>query len=55
MTGDPARVFESGEGKASGRTLTFFIGDERLLVEGPQRGIHDIKSDSTLPACSATE
>ncbi len=38
MTGDPARVFESGEGKASGRTLTFFTGDERLLVEGPQRG-----------------
>ena len=38
MTGDPARVFESGEGKASGRTLTFFTGDERLLVEGPVRG-----------------
>ncbi|MEE8162101.1 MAG: LptA/OstA family protein, partial [Acidobacteriota bacterium] len=38
MTGDPARVFESGQGKASGHTLTFFTGDERLLVEGPERG-----------------
>ena len=38
MTGDPARVFESGQGQASGHTLTFFTGDERLLVEGPERG-----------------
>lgn len=34
MTGDPAWVVEPGQGKISGRTLTFFTGDERFLVEG---------------------
>lgn len=39
MTGDPAWVVEPGQGKISGRTLTFFTGDERFLVEGMEQRI----------------
>ena len=34
LTGDPAEVLEVKKGKAIGRQLTFFVGEERLLVEG---------------------
>ena len=35
LTGDPARVVESNQDTVTGRQLTFFIGDERLLIENP--------------------
>ncbi|MDA2923745.1 LPS export ABC transporter periplasmic protein LptC [Acidobacteria bacterium AH-259-L09] len=35
LTGDPAQVVEIKRGKAVGRQLTFYIGEERLLVENP--------------------
>ena len=35
LTGDPAQVVETRKGKVTGRQLTFFIGDERLLIENP--------------------
>ncbi|MDA2933527.1 LPS export ABC transporter periplasmic protein LptC [Acidobacteria bacterium AH-259-D05] len=34
LMGDPARVVETQRGKVIGRRLTFYIGDEKLLVEG---------------------
>lgn len=35
LTGDPARVIDSNKDTVTGRQLTFFIGDERLLIEDP--------------------
>ena len=35
LTGDPARVVDSNKDMVTGRQLTFFIGDERLLIENP--------------------
>ena len=35
LTGDPARVVDSNKDTVTGRQLTFFIGDERLLIENP--------------------
>ena len=35
LTGDPAQVIESNQDTVTGRQLTFFIGDERLLIEDP--------------------
>ncbi len=35
LTGDPAQVVESNQDTVTGRQLTFFIGDERLLIENP--------------------
>ena len=35
LTGDPAQVVESNKDTVTGRQLTFFIGDERLLIENP--------------------
>ncbi|MCH8320205.1 MAG: hypothetical protein IH790_04520 [Acidobacteria bacterium] len=35
LTGDPAQVIESNQDTVTGRQLTFFIGDERLLIENP--------------------
>ena len=39
ITGNPAWVIEPGQGKISGRKLTFFTGDERFLVEGMVQGV----------------
>ena len=35
LTGDPAQVTEALRGKVTGRQLTFFTGDDRLLIENP--------------------
>ncbi|MCZ6769075.1 MAG: hypothetical protein O7D93_07500 [Acidobacteria bacterium] len=35
LTGDPAQVIEALRGKVTGRQLTFFTGDDRLLIEDP--------------------
>ncbi len=35
LTGDPAQVTETLRGKVTGRQLTFFTGDDRLLIEDP--------------------
>ena len=35
LTGDPAQVMEALRGKVTGRQLTFFTGDDRLLIEDP--------------------
>ena len=35
LTGEPARVFEAEKGKSSGGQLTFYIRENRILVEGP--------------------
>lgn len=35
VTGEPAEVFEEKGGKAAGGQLTFYLGDERLIVENP--------------------
>ena len=34
LTGDPAQVVEVGRGKVTGRRLTFYGGDDKILVEG---------------------
>ncbi|MEE2839884.1 MAG: LptA/OstA family protein [Acidobacteriota bacterium] len=34
LTGDPAQVVELESGKVAGRRLTFYLGDETILVEG---------------------
>ncbi len=34
LTGDPAQVVELESGKVAGRRLTFYLGDEKILVEG---------------------
>ncbi|HEY2934934.1 MAG TPA: LPS export ABC transporter periplasmic protein LptC [Acidobacteriota bacterium] len=34
LTGSQARIVDPAKGKTSGRRLTFFIGDDRILVEG---------------------
>ena len=34
LTGSPAQVVEIQKGKAAGRQLTFYLGDEKLLIEG---------------------
>jgi len=33
--GNDARIIDPGRGKAIGRKLTFYLGDDRLLIEGP--------------------
>ena len=33
LTGDPAQVIEAERGKVAGRRLTFYVGDEKILVE----------------------
>jgi lipopolysaccharide export system protein LptA len=33
LTGDPAQVIEAERGKVTGRRLTFYVGDEKILVE----------------------
>ncbi len=35
LTGQPARVFEAEKGKSSGGQLTFYIRENKILVEGP--------------------
>ncbi len=35
LTGDLAQVIEALRGKVTGRQLTFFTGDDRLLIEDP--------------------
>jgi len=35
LTGDPAQVVEQNKDTITGRQLTFFLGDERLLIENP--------------------
>ncbi len=35
LTGDPARVVDSNKDMFTGRQLTLFIGDEKLLIENP--------------------
>lgn len=35
LTGAPARIVESAGHQAAGSQLTFFVGDERILVESP--------------------
>ena len=35
LTGEPARVFEAAEGNSSGRKLTFYIRENKILIEGP--------------------
>jgi lipopolysaccharide export system protein LptA len=34
LTGDPAQVVELDSGRVAGRQLTFYLGDEKILVEG---------------------
>jgi lipopolysaccharide export system protein LptA len=34
LTGDPAQVIEAERGKVTGRRLTFYLGNEKILVEG---------------------
>ena len=36
LTGNPACVFEAAEGNSSGRKLTFYIRENKILVEGPK-------------------
>ena len=35
LRGEQAEVFQPGKGKASGRQLTFYLGDETLVIEDP--------------------
>ncbi len=35
VVGDKAQVVDSKQGKATGKALTFFLGDERIEIEGP--------------------
>ncbi len=35
VVGDHAQVVDSKQGKATGKALTFFLGDERIAIEGP--------------------
>lgn len=35
VVGEQAQVVDSKQGKATGRVLTFYLGDERVLIEGP--------------------
>ncbi len=35
VVGDKAQVVDDKQGKATGKALTFFLGDERIEIEGP--------------------
>jgi hypothetical protein len=35
ITGDQAELIDEKQGRAFGRRLTYFLGEERLTIEGP--------------------